>query len=176
MIPRQGVETSDFYLHTTCHSSAQVIPRQGVETQPENEYRQFFYSAQVIPRQGVETHFVKSTGMDILLSTGDSPTGGGNSFFSFLRISSLSTGDSPTGGGNTLTIFGYPRRISAQVIPRQGVETHLSVHHNNFLLLSTGDSPTGGGNEYPPRHYPFRCLSTGDSPTGGGNIPPPNPS
>ena len=58
-------------------------------------------SAQVIPRQGVETPLIS-----LLLSFPD-----------------LSTGDSPTGGGNIKNFSKTTSLPSAQVIPRQGVET-----------------------------------------------------
>ena len=59
-------------------NSAQVIPRQGVETFLRLFILFLIRSAQVIPRQGVETLSLFSSSVSSNLSTGDSPTGGGN--------------------------------------------------------------------------------------------------
>ena len=89
-----------------------------------------------------------------LLSTGDSPTGGGNttvlatipSLAVLLRFFSAKV--IPRQGVETLgEPEDGPRDTSAQVIPRQGVETkRLNRYNHKDYNLSTGDSPTGGGN------------------------------
>ena len=128
-------------------------------------------SAQVIPRQGVETRIGDLLKLFFCLSTGDSPTGGGNlTPHPRYRGSRLSTGDSPTGGGNSSSQSKTSPSSSAQVIPRQGVETHGLHLLLFFVFLSTGDSPTGGGNNLDDLLIDIILLSTGDSPTGGGNV------
>ena len=125
----------------------------------------------MIPRQGVETTRRLPEDRFGNLSTGDSPTGGRNlNGLPFCLNGILSTGDSPTGGRNgspktvlvilssaqviprqgVETCFGFYRYLqnsSAQVIPRQGVETTAARPPHPVGMLSTGDSPTGGRNK-----------------------------
>ena len=101
MIPRQGVETLFTPVSLNVNASAKVIPRQGVETSAHLNAH-LYSSAKVIPRQGVETNTSAGWKHQLILSKGDSPTGGRNEYIVPIDMRLwLSKGDSPTGGRNT---------------------------------------------------------------------------